>query len=133
MRTAALLVPLVLLASGCSDDNDRMYAFGKAVACFRGAGLKVSESQPRLSPDARGVSVSDSTRNLYDLVFLKSVGLAKERVAELSLPPTPSGLGIPTAKGDRRGNVIVITAHGQGVPSATPRDRRVLDRCLPNE
>src|SRR5262245_27191409 len=134
MRSAALLVPLVLLAAGCSDEDDRMYTFGKAAACFQGAGVDVikgGETTPP-TPDARDFTVWDGNRIVYSLVFLKSVGLAKKRSAQLDVPPQPSGLSIPTAKDERRGNVIVITVQEGALPSE-PHDRRLLDRCLPKE
>jgi hypothetical protein len=130
---AALLILFVLLVASCSEDNERTYAFDEAVRCFDFAGFDVvrgGETTPP-TPDGRDFTVWDGNRIVYSLVSLKSVGLAKERATEPGLPDPPPGSGLPSSKRERRGNVIVITLHGQGVPPAQPRDQRVLDRCLP--
>ena len=135
MRMAALLVPLALLASSCSGDSERTYAFDEAARCFRSSGfdvIKGGETTPP-TPDAEDFTVWDGNRIVYSLVFLKTVALAKERTGNMGLPPPPPGLGLPTARDERRGNVIVITLGGEGVPPAEQRDRRRLDRCLPTD
>jgi hypothetical protein len=113
MRGAALLVPIALVVSSCSDDNDRTYAFDETVRCLRDAGYRVDEGgEPTPpTPDTRDAIVSRAERLAFSLVFHESV----ERAKEIFSPPAPRGSGLALGAQNR--------ASGQRHRDHRPRPR----------
>jgi hypothetical protein len=132
MRGAALLVPIALVVSSCSDDNDRTYAFDETVRCLRDAGYRVDEGgEPTPpTPDTRDAIVSRAERLAFSLVFHESV----ERAKEIFSPPAPEVPGsLSEHRTERRGNVIVIIVRGREERPTTAGEEQTLDRCLPRD
>lgn len=136
MRSAALLIPLAVLASSCFDGDERTYAFDKTVGCLREAGFQVVDAPsfppgPEWRNETPEVLVRDGSRVVYSITFLKTVEQAKKSIAR----PLPVVEAMPEVEVERRGNVITITNQKDLAPfiSATRRDRAAVDRCLPED
>ena len=132
MRTAALIVPLVLLASGCFDHSERTYSFDKTLGCFRTSGFDVEQSAP--FPDVRAIAVSEGNRLVYILTFHKTADRVKppDPFVEEAAQAFGDTVGVEVTAEQRR-NVTVFTQHGSRLPPTKPRDRATLERCLPKD